>query len=175
MSEVPLTGDEIRSYLHEVAEALGPDGPSHTLVLVGGSLLALVGLRASTVDVDTIGEVDAEVSAAVRVVAAAHGLAPRWLNDSAAAFVPVTFEERDCQKLFDVGRLQVLGAPLSQVFVMKLHAHRPQDVEDMARLWARTGFSSPEDAARAYALAYPHEDPDPHLADFIAEAVAGSD
>jgi len=175
VSDVPLTGDDIRAYLHEVAAALGPDGRAHTLILVGGALLALVGLRASTVDVDTIAKVDAELARAVRSVAATHGLAPKWLNDSAAGFVPATFDERDCAKVFDDGRLEVLGAPLAQVFVMKLHAHRPQDVEDMARLWPRTGFESAEEGARAYALAYPHEDPDPYLEGFIAQVIARTD
>ena len=41
----PLTGHHIRLYLSEVADAMEPIGPQHTLILVGGSLLAWHGLR----------------------------------------------------------------------------------------------------------------------------------
>jgi hypothetical protein len=58
---------------------------------------------------------------------------------------------------------------------MKLHAARAQDLEDMAHLWPRTGFDSPEAAANAYALAYPHEAEDPDLASFIATIVSHAD
>ena len=171
MPEVPLDGADIRAHLHEVAAELGSAGPRQTVVLVGGALLALAGLRKSTVDVDTVRMLDAELRRAVATVAGAHDLAPNWLNDHAAAFVPATFNERDCETLLVDGRLEVLGAPFSQVFVMKLHAARPHDVEDMARMWPRTGFSSADQAAHAYALAYPHEVADPHLARFVAEVV----
>ena len=84
MPDVPLDGADIRRYLSEVAAALEPAGQGHTLVLVGGALMALHGLRETTADVDTIGTLDDELGAAVAVVAGRHGLAPRWLNASAA-------------------------------------------------------------------------------------------
>jgi hypothetical protein len=42
-----LQGPQIRTYLTEVAPRLAPVGPQHTLLLVGGSLLAWHGLRDS--------------------------------------------------------------------------------------------------------------------------------
>ena len=72
MSEIPLTGGDIRSYLHEVAATHDPGGVRHTVVLVGGALLAVAGLRASTVDVDAVRLLDSELRRADAVVAAAH-------------------------------------------------------------------------------------------------------
>lgn len=52
---------------------------------------------------------------AVAAVAADHGPAPRWLNDSAAMFKPATLREGDCHVELKRGRLLVLGAPLDHV------------------------------------------------------------
>ncbi|HEY9378579.1 MAG TPA: hypothetical protein VIQ02_15995 [Jiangellaceae bacterium] len=42
------------------------------------------------------------------------------MNDSAAAFLPATFEPDECEALLDRRTLRVLGAPFDQVFLMKL-------------------------------------------------------
>jgi hypothetical protein len=60
--DIPLNASEILAYLNEVAGALPPTGPRHTIVVVGGSLLALHGLRQSTLDVDTLARIEAESS-----------------------------------------------------------------------------------------------------------------
>jgi hypothetical protein len=51
---VPLTGDEIRTYLLEVGEELPDTSPQYDIVIVGGSLLALLDFRETTNDVDSI-------------------------------------------------------------------------------------------------------------------------
>ena len=167
MPDVPLDGADIRRYLGEVAAALEPAGRPHTLVLVGGALMALHGLRKTTADVDTIGRLDDELRAAVAVVAGRHDLAPRWLNASAAAFRPATFSEADCELVLEHPRLRVLGAPWHQVFVMKLFAGRAQDRDDLVTIWPHVGFASPAAAAVMYHEAYPHAEHDPYLVDFI--------
>ena len=53
MPDPILTPDRIRAYLIEVAELL-PDGSPQCIVVVGGSLLALLGFREATNDVDSI-------------------------------------------------------------------------------------------------------------------------
>lgn len=58
MSDQPLHADTIRQYLDEVASELPPDGPRRTLIVVGGALMALLGLRDATRDVDTIERLD---------------------------------------------------------------------------------------------------------------------
>jgi hypothetical protein len=106
----------------EVAEVLPPTGLRQTIVVVGGSLLALHGL-VRTLDVDTVRAINQELREAVaRVarVARRHDLAPAWVNDSSVAFRPQTFVEEDCRDVrLDLARLLVLVAPLRQVFVMK--------------------------------------------------------
>jgi len=170
--EVPLTGSAIRDYLVEVAEALPDAGQPQSVVVVGGSLMALRGLRSATVDVDSVARLDDELRAAVRVVADRHGLVPGWLNDSAAGFAPATLDLAGCEVLLEHGRLRVLGAPLAQVFVMKLYAARSRDIDDLAVLWRHCGFTNPEEAVEPFWRAYPHAPDDPDLVEFVAQ-VAG--
>lgn len=165
----PLDAAAIGQYVTEVAEALPVVDDRHVVVVVGGALLAWRGLREATRDVDSIRHLDDEMRVAVEQVAGRHGLAPRWLNDNAAAFVPATFTETDCDILLDHPSLLVLGAPLEQVFVMKLFAGRAADIADLETLWPRCGFASPEAAAEAFHAAYPHLEHDPHLADWIRD------
>jgi hypothetical protein len=65
----------------------------------------------------------------------------------------------------------VLGAPLDQVFLMKVHAGRATDAADLESLWPRCSFGTPDAAATAYRAAYPHEELDPHIADWIASVI----
>lgn len=169
MPDTPLNADEILAYLREVAEALPPAGARHTIVVVGGSLLAFHGLRETTLDVDTVRRIDEELRDAVAQVAQRHDLAPNWLNDSAAPFRPRTFAEEECEALLDVARLLVLGAPLRQVFLMKLFSARgrARDYDDLVALWPGCGFDSAEQAVELFRAAYPHEVEDPYLVDFV--------
>jgi Nucleotidyltransferase of unknown function (DUF6036) len=161
-----LTAERIRAYLIEVAELL-PDGGPQCIVVVGGSLLALLGFREATSDVDSIKRIGKSLEDAVAQVADRHGLAPRWLNDSAAGFAPQTFDEAACTVELDHSRLRVLGAPLQQVFVMKLFASRAVDIPDLTAIWSECGFESPEQAADLFHAAYPHLEWDEYLVDEI--------
>ena len=171
MSDALLDGDRIRAHVAEVAAALPEGRPQLRLILVGGSLLAWHGLRDSTRDVDSLVALDATLRKAVETVAARHGLAPRWLNDDARPFAPQTLREQDCDLLADLPGLRVLGAPLDQVFLMKLHATRVRtsDVEDMVALWPRTGFASAAQAVELYYEAYPLAEVDPYLVAYVAD------
>jgi len=167
MPDKPLHASLISALLAEVADALPTDGVQLTIVIAGGSLLALHGLRQTTADVDSIKRLDEELRTATTSVAARHGLDPTWLNDRSAPFAPATLQEKDCSVLLQRGRLNVLGAPLSQVFLMKLYAARARDYDDLVTLWPRAGFRSPEEAAAALFAAFPHAPDDPHLADYV--------
>lgn len=112
MPDVPLDRNAILAHLTDLADELGSDGPSHIVVVVGGSLLALRNLRAATTDVDSISRLDEELTAAIAAVGTRHGLSARWLNDSAAMFRPFTFNDDACEVVLRRGRLTVLGAPL---------------------------------------------------------------
>lgn len=72
------------------------------------------------------------------------------VDDSAAAFLPATFELSDCEVLLDGPALHVLGAPFDQVFLMKLNASRAADTDDLVAIWPLGSFESPEAAAEAF-------------------------
>ncbi|MGB3675446.1 MAG: hypothetical protein WA988_13495 [Candidatus Nanopelagicales bacterium] len=150
----------------------GSDCPQHTLILVGGSLLAWHGLREATLDVDSVLRLGAELSAAAALVAKRNGLPPRWLNSDAHPFAPLTLEESECEVLAEYLRLKILGAPWTQIFVMKLYAGREQDREDLVAIWSRTGFSSADAAAAMFREAYPHAPDDEFLGNYIETVVA---
>lgn len=170
MPDVPLSGSQIRQYLLEVADAL-PASDRQEILLAGGSLLAMHNLRETTVDADSLSPMTPELKAAAAVVAEAHGLPAGWLNDRAAMFRPATLRVDDCETLVDHPQLLVLGAPLRQVFLMKLYAFREPDRDDLLALWPHTGFTSPAVAAREFELAYPHLERDPYLADLISNLI----
>jgi hypothetical protein len=154
--------------LIEVAELLPEDNPQ-CIVVVGGSLLAILGFREATTDVDSVTRLESSFQAAVAEVATRHDLPTRWVNDSAAMYLPRTFSEEDCSVVIDHPRLKVLGPPLQQIFVMKLFAARAVDTADLAIIWNECGFDSPEQAADLFHCAYPHLEHDEYLADYIRE------
>lgn len=166
-----LDAESIRAYLLEVADVLGDDGPPCLLVIGGGSLLALHDLRASTWDIDSITKLDEPLREAASIVAARHGLSPHWLNDRAAMFWPAGLNEAMCSTVLQHRRLLVLEPPLRFIFVMKLEANRIADQVDMRKLWPQTGFANPQEAADLWHAAYPHHDPDPYLADYVAQLI----
>ena len=169
MADGPLTATEIRQNLREVANELGPQGPEHAVILVGGALLALHDLRPSTHDVDTVEAMDDELQAAVAAVARRHDLSPRWLNSDAKAYTPSGFDPAESRMIVRYGRLHVRAAPFRQVFLMKLYAARAPDYDDMVRLWPHTGFQSPQQAVAAYQEAYPHAPEDEHLQSYVEQ------
>lgn len=171
MSDQPFDAATIERYLGEVADEIPNGDPQHTVIVVGGALLAWHGLRAATRDVDSGQRLDEEVVSAVARVARRRNLAPKWLNDSAAAFLPATFEREDCAVLLERPTLRVLGLPWDQLFLMKLNASRAVDTVDMEAIWPRCSFGSPEAAVEAFYAAYPLEHPDEFLADHIRSIV----
>lgn len=170
MFDQPLDADAIEQYMVEVADELAGSS-QRTVIIVGGALLAWRGLRDATRDVDSVEPLDDELAAAVARVAARHGLAPKWLNASAARYLPATLRPEDCDVLLDRSSLLVLGAPLDQVFLMKLFASRSADTDDLEAMWPHCSFESPEAAAEAFYEAYPLEARDEYLADHIRNII----
>lgn len=172
MPDQPLGREQIEELVREVARELDDAGAQHVVVMAGGSLLAWQNLRQSTKDVDTVSRIDSELAQAVEVVAARHGLAPRWMNDHAAMFAPQTFVASSCEVLLETPRLRVLGLPLRDVFVMKLFAARTRDHDDLVSLWPHTGFATPREAVQAMYDAYPAAPDDPYLESFVEQIIA---
>ena len=135
--------------------------------------MALLGLRESTMDVDTITQLDATLRQAVTEVARDFDLDPGWLNDRAFAFRPqieLTLDE----PLFEHPNLVIDGPTPDYVFLMKLGRGAQRDRGDLVALWPRTTFGSPEAVARAYEAAYPHLLHDEYLAGYVAEIAAAA-
>ncbi len=160
---------EILGYLREVADELAVRGLVCRLVVVGGSYLALHDLRESTADIDSLTKLTDELRAVIQHIADRHKLRVDWLNDSAMAFAPAGFDADRCDVLYEHRNLTVLGPPPGQVFLMKLLAGRAPDHDDMTVLWPASGFSDAQAAVDAYYLAYPFEEHDPYLVDYVQQ------
>ena len=167
-----LDRDEIIDSLGDVARLLAawlPDHEPTVLVVVGGSYMALRGLRHATADVDTVTRLQVTVRDAVNVVARRRHLRPNWLNDYAQPFTPVGLRVDMCDVLLDLPSLRVLGPPPDCIFLMKLYAGRAPDFDDMVSLWPLCTFASASEAAERFVTAYPQAPPDPDLIPYIAE------
>ncbi len=166
---LPLTRDDIETGLLNVAERLHEDGRTpEEIIVVGGSFMALHDLRDSTADVDSVSQLDDRVRAAVRQVAGECGWAEHWLNDRASAWRPAGLRIADCVVLIDHPGLVVYAPHPDVMLLMKLNASRgPQDHADARALWPSTRFADAEAVVRAFYDAYPNEEPDPELADFL--------
>ena len=168
---ITLDGDLIRRLIVEVAdEVADTNAERRVVIVVGGSLLALRGMRDATRDVDSIRPLDDELRRATHVIAERHGLAANWLNDHAAPWAPATMNIDDCEVVVERPGLRVLAAPLRDVFLMKLNRSSPQDLNDLRSLWpyVHDEFASAEEVIDAFHAAFPFEEPDEHLAEFIA-------
>ncbi|MFG1911555.1 DUF6036 family nucleotidyltransferase [Kribbella sp. NPDC048928] len=160
---------EIVAHLGELADELARRDLVCRLVVVGGSYLALHDLRESTADIDSLTKLTTEVQVVVRQIADRHGLRSDWINDSAVPFTPTGLELDECEVLYGHSNLTVLGPSPDQVFLMKLLAGRAPDHEDMIVLWPRCRFGSAQAAVGAYHSAYPFQEHDPHLVEYVQQ------
>jgi hypothetical protein len=175
VTDVVLDREQILGLLSEVAVRLEKNrGRQTVLVVVGGSFMTLHGLRSSTADVDTVTRLDAGIRRAVEAVAAVHDLAPDWLNDHAAGFLPMGLDVKDCETMFETQALLVVCPPHDLVFLMKLFANRPSDNDDMIALWPSCSFLSAEVAVEQFYAAYPHLERDPYLAEYLVAIAAAA-
>ncbi len=170
----PLRWGEIEAYLAEVGAELERRQLERTIIVVGGAYVAYHGVRTATIDVDTIDELDDELCSVIAMIAARHGLEHDWLNDRARPWRPATFDPATCDVALVTGGLRVLLPTADVVVLMKIAAgggRTPNDTIDLRALWPTSGFTTPAEAVAAFCAAYPHEEPDPHLADWIASVL----
>lgn len=169
----PLRWAEIESYLCEVGDELNARGVARTIIVVGGAYVAHRGVRTTTTDVDALYEIDEELRSAVATVAVRHDLEADWLNDRARPWRPATFDLAGCEVALTHGGLTVLLPPVDVVVLMKIAVggRTPNDALDLRALWPSSTFSSPHDAVAAFYIAYPHEEDDAHLHDWIASVI----
>ena len=169
MAGQPLQRSDLEQLINEVGDVLAAQQADHrAIVVVGGSYLALRGLRDATRDVDVITVLDDELRQAIETVAERHDLSLAWINANARPFAPQGLDMTSCTVLVEHPAITVLGPPARWVFLMKLYAARPgADHHDMVALWAHTDFVGPDDAVEAFYEAYPLEEFDPHLIDYV--------
>lgn len=160
---------ELEALFEELAQELAMLGISAQVVMVGGAWMLWHSRRMSTRDVDSGRSLDPGVEIAVVKVAERHGLSSKWLNDSAAAFWPLTADYDACEVVYQTPNLEVRTPDPDVMFVMKLYRADPQDREDLVSLWPLCGFDGPEAAAAAFRNAYPHAPEDEYLADYIGD------
>lgn len=171
-----FSGDDVRRLIVELANSLSPS-ERRDIVIAGGSLLALHGLRDSTADVDSLTPLDETLREHIAVIAAHHNLRSDWLNDHAHPFSPRGLTMRECDVMLEHRGLRLLGVPLRLVFLMKIDRAQEQDVADMVRLWpiVSSAFRDLSHVVNEYLAAYPNAREDPYLEHFPAEVTRRSD
>ena len=170
MADLFFDRTNLVSTLCALADLLHERGiPHQTLIVVGGSSLALMDLREATRDIDTVTRLDEPMRLTIADLASTRDLDPQWLNDHAAAFRPVGLSDESCTAVFLHPTLTVLVPSADWLFLMKLYAARTIDHGDMVNLWPRTGFASAHEAHDRFRAAYPHASEDAYLADYIED------
>ena len=170
MPDELLDRDAVLDCLRTLGDLLAQrNTPHQSIILIGGSYLALLDLREATRDVDTVTHLDAATRLAISDVADLKGLSPKWLNDLAAGFRPAGLSSTNCSPILEHRALTVLAPSPDWVFLMKLYAARTVDYDDMVVLWPLCRFESAEDAVRRYWDAYPNAPEDQYLIDYVKE------
>lgn len=166
----PLDRDAILAFLAEVdAELVAsePAGARHTLVIAGGAVMAILGLRGATHDIDSVIRLDEPIRAAAQRVAARAGQPKTVLNDAGSAWRPATLNIGECPIVLAGGKLTVRQVPIDLMFVMKLDASRvgTMDAYDLAQLAPLVSFVSAQEVQAAHEAAYPNT-PDPRIGEW---------
>lgn len=177
--------DRLSSHLR----AAGSTG--HHLVIAGGAALALMWEDRTTHDIDVLEHrfrapfepgrerrtpaVDfismrfpADLVRAARLVADAEGLPRNWLNGAVAIFTPAG--DLEPQILHQDDCLTVEAPSPAVLLAMKLHAARPLDLQDAARLARDTAITDPEQMLALVADAYGTDAATADTTDFAHQA-----
>lgn len=162
----------IRSLLTHLAAEIRPTDAT-TLTIVGGAYLALLGLRESTIDIDFITPLSADLRETIAELGERHGLPHNSLNDHARAFAPRATDHRDVTVIFEAPQLKVVGLPLTEIFLMKLARASAADIGDMRILWPLVAefFGSSRVVVDEFYRAFPLEPFDEYLEDFVASII----
>lgn len=162
-----LGRQDILAFVHQVDNelaAMEPPGTPHLLVITGGAVMAILGMRDTTHDIDSVTRLDPSIKTAAQRVAEKIGQDKTVLNDAGAAWRPATLDINACPTVIQGSRLTVRQVPIDALFIMKLDASRigTMDSYDLAQLAPRVSYASAEDIQRAYEAAYPLT-PDPDI------------
>lgn len=142
------------------------------IVIVGGSSLALMGLRESTRDIDLVTEIDDSLLAAIIQVANAFQISENWMNNSARFFAPRNTSLDHCAIFLDLSKLRIHFLHTDDLFVMKLYASRgPIDFLDLVLLWPLCTFAEAKSAVNHYWDLYEGAYPDEFLEEYVQRII----
>ena len=154
----PLTGDDIRTALTELAERLASTRSTARLYVAGGAAMALAyDSDELTRDIDAaIVDGHGAVMPIVREIARARRWPSTWLNEQATPYMPAVPERRG-QVVFDHPALKVVAASPEHMLAMKVRAARTSDVAHTRRLIRRTGLTDPDQVQALVESVFPGE------------------
>ena len=138
----PYSRRQLKRFLVELDRELArATSEEHTLIVVGGFVMAHCLYFRSTDDVDVVGDgLTPAVAQAARSVAMRLGIAADWINAAARGIqIPVP---QQLIPLFEGSVLTVLSPGLRNVLAMKLRAARDKDFRDCVALVRRLGITS---------------------------------
>lgn len=142
------------------------------IVIVGGSSLALMGLRESTRDIDLVTAIDDSLLAAIIQVANAFQISENWMNNSARFFAPRNTSLDHCAIFLDLSKLRIHFLHTDDLFVMKLYASRgPIDFLDLVLLWPLCTFAEAKSAVNHYWDLYEGAYPDEFLEEYVQRII----
>ena len=145
------------------------------IVIVGGSSLALMGLRESTRDIDLVTEIDDLLMTAIVEVANAFQIPESWMNNSARFFAPRNTTLDRCSIFLDLSKLRIHFLHTDDLFVMKLFASRgPIDFLDLVLLWPLCTFADAKSAVNHYWNVYEGAYPDEFLEEYVQRIIKQS-
>lgn len=142
------------------------------IIIVGGSSLALMGLRESTRDIDLVTAIDDSLLAAIIQVANAFQISENWMNNSARFFAPRNTSLDHCAIFLDLSKLRIHFLHTDDLFVMKLYASRgPIDFLDLVLLWPLCTFAEAKSAVNHYWDLYEGAYPDEFLEEYVQRII----
>jgi hypothetical protein len=140
-----------------LGERLASRGLVGDVYLVGGAAMVLAyHAERFTKDIDAVFAPTAAIYQAAADMVGDLGLPRGWLNDAAKSYIPGA--DPRALPVLDVPGLRVTAASAEHLLGMKLLAARPeQDREDIARLAAMLGLSTPGEVLAVVERMYPPE------------------
>lgn len=139
--------EEVKDLLRELARRLQTLGVAADIYLVGGAAIAVeYSSRRSTTDIDAVYQPEQTVNEVAHAMANDMGLDPKWLNNSAKAWMPnATDAEAAVVPVADNLTLRVASPRF--LLAMKMAAGRDRDIYDIAVLCNVLGIQSAQEAA----------------------------
>ena len=138
-----MNRSELEAALSDVAARLAGSGTTARVYIVGGAAMMLAyDSERTTRDVDgVVLDGHGPLMRAVADVARSRGLPTGWLNEQASVYIATTIDRRG-SVVFDHPNLRVIAASAEHLLVMKAHAARATDLDDIAQLCELTGVAS---------------------------------